>query len=181
VPVVHVANGLVQNELGGSIPFEQTDGRATVKLDIYLAYPNPLAKDPALRRFSPSPQYKAAEHFVFATPAAALVDAKQPTVPTVSLRWNRTGPWLPWMDMGDQPGELVYESEGRRVNRIDDLPPVLRDEIATRLPLYAHAPTCVTAGRNVTSWTYFAAHIDEYLRGERFPITAPNHDEECAK
>lgn len=178
VPVVHVANALVQNQLRGPLPIEIVDANAIVRLDIDVTYPNPLARDPQLQPFSPQPEYKASEHFAFATPASAL--DQEPTVPSVQLTWKRTGPWLPWMDMGDRAGELFYESEGRRTSGLDELPAFVRDDITTRLPLFAHAPACVTTGRNETSWTYFAAHIDEYLRGERFPVAAPVRTEPCA-
>lgn len=177
VPVVHVANARVQSTLAGA-PVAIADGIATFVLDIPIAYPNPLAGDPATRAYSPAARYEAGEMFTLAAPAEAVTGAA-PTVPWLQLTWHRVGPWLPWMAMGDRPGWLVYSAHGRRVSSLDELPPALRDVIA-RVPLYAHAPRCIVPGRNITSWTYFAAHLAEYQAGAAFPVpeTATN---ECAR
>jgi len=81
---------------------------------------------------------------------------------------------------GPRPGQLVYSAHGRRVASVDELPAVLRAELADRVPLYAHAPPCVLDARNETSWTYFARHFAEYRAGARFPLAAPVADEPCA-
>lgn len=41
VPVVHVANRLVQNELAGPVPLETSGDTSTLAIDIPLFYPNP--------------------------------------------------------------------------------------------------------------------------------------------
>lgn len=168
VPVVHVANARVQSTLAGA-PVAIADGIATFVLDIPIAYPNPLAADPATRAYSPAARYEAGEMFTLAAPADA-VTGDAPTVPWLQLSWHRVGPWLPWMAMGDRPGWLVYSAHGRKVAGVDELPPVLRDVIRARVPLYAHAPRCVEPGKNVTSWTYFAAHLADYEAGAVFPV-----------
>ncbi len=174
VPVVHVANARVQSALAGA-PVTIADGLATFVLDIPIAYPNPLAADPTTRAYSPAARYEAAEMFTLAAPAGA-VTGDAPTVPWLRLTWHRVGPWLPWMAMGDRAGWLVYSAHGRKVASITELPPVLRDAIA-RVPLYAHAPRCIAPGRNVTSWTYFAAHLAEYASGAMFPVPETAADE----
>lgn len=173
VPVVHVANHLVQMRLGGGSAVTFSDGRATVVVDVPLFYPNPLADDPA----GGGPSYQGGEFFVLGGPAAGL--AAGPTVSTLDLVWHRVGPWLPWMGQGDRPGYLVYRATGRKVASVDALPAFMRGELATRLPLFATAPTCVVDGPNQTSWTYFAQHRAAYQRGERFPIAAPVTPERC--
>ncbi len=178
VPVVHVANERVQNELAGPVPVTIADGTATIAFDIPLFYPNPLARDPATRSFDPSASYQAAELFAFAMPVEALA-GPSPTVPRLWFTWHRVGPWLPWMGMGDRPGVLMYSTRGRKVATWDELPPQLRAEIATRVPRYRHAPACVLPGKNETSWTYFARHLAAYQAGERFPIAAPVDPAEC--
>ena len=53
VPVVHVANRLVQSRLGAGVPMEVAGGRATLVIDVPLLYPNPLANDERTRPYSP--------------------------------------------------------------------------------------------------------------------------------
>lgn len=178
VPVVHVANDRVQNVLAGGVPMTVADDTATITFDIPLFYPNPLAGDPVTRAFDPSASYQAAELFAFATPFEAIVGSS-PTVPSLWFTWHRIGPWLPWMGMGERPGVLMYSTRGRKIAAWDELPTLLRDEIATRLPRYRHAPACVLAGKNETSWTYFARHLAAYQAGERFPIAASVDPAEC--
>lgn len=181
VPVVHVANRVVQFPLAGPVPLEiGSDGVATLALDIPVSYPNPLARDPATAAFSPAATYAAHEHFTFVTQATALRDPRSPTVPALSFTWQRVGPWLPWMDLGARPGVLVYSARGRKIAGVHELPAVLRGALAAELPLYRSAPRCIVDARNETSWTYFARHVDSYRDGARFPLPAPIDPEECA-
>ncbi len=180
VPVVHVANRLVQNPLLGPAPMTIADGVATVSFDVPVFYPNPLAADAETRPFSPEPSYQAMEMFTFWTPARELGDPRAATVASLSFTWHRTGPWLPWMAMKDRAGYLVYSARGRKLAGLDELPPLLRDEISTRLPLYADAPRCRVHAPNETSWTYFRRHVDAYRARARFPLPAPREPDECA-
>ena len=83
------------------------------------------------------------------------------------------------MKQGDRAGHLLYSAHGEKIASADQLPPLLRREIDERLPLYRHAPACRVDARNVTSWTYFAAHLAAYQAGARFPLAAPEDPEEC--
>ncbi len=176
VPVMHVANSLVQNELR-RVPISIVDGTATISIDVPLQYPNPLASDSALRQFSPMPRYEAGEFFTLSAPAAAL--ATGPTVPTLQLVWYRVGPWLPWMAMGERPGTLIYSARGRKLFDAAELPEVLQRVIDETVPVYRHAPRCRIAGHNVTSWTYFADHVAAYLAKDSFPVPEPERDDAC--
>lgn len=94
----------------------------------------------------------------------------------MTFTWNRLGPWLPWMNQGERPGHLLYSAHGHKLAADEVLPSALRDP---RLPLYEHAPPCIVAARNETSWTYFGRHVDDYLAGARFPLPAPVDPTEC--
>lgn len=181
VPVVHVANRLVQSRLGGGMPLEVAGSRATLVIDVPLLYPNVLARDERTRPYSPEADYQAIELFTLSAPAASLLAAGQPSVSEMALSWYREGPWLPWMKMSDRPGRLLYRAHGRRVDALADLAPLLQHELAERVPLYREAPRCVVKDRkNETSWSYFARVLDAYLAGERFPLPAPLDPTECA-
>ncbi len=177
VPVVHVANRVVQRELG-TARLVVADGVANLAIDVVMAYPNPLASDAALRAFDPAPTYRAAELFTLSADATAALDPARATVPTMSLVWTRVGPWLPWMHAtGD--GYLVYSARGRKLAAREPLPAALAHVIDERAPQYHHAPACVVVGPSVTSWTYFAAHLAAYLAGRTFPLAEPRV-ETCA-
>ncbi len=180
VPVVHVANSPVQGTFERAPEIHLAGGLATFALDIPLFYPNRLAADARLRAYSPAESYQAGEFFVFTAPAVAVQDEALTTVPAMSFTWQRVGPWLPWMKMGDRPGLMVYSARGQKVSGTSELPALLREELATRLPRFASAPGCYLAAMNETSWTYFARHLDAYLAGQRFPVPAPIGDEPCA-
>ncbi|MBZ0237026.1 MAG: DUF1838 domain-containing protein [Deltaproteobacteria bacterium] len=181
VPVVHVANRLVQSRLGAGVPLEVAGGRATLVIDVPLLYPNPLARDERTRPFSPLTEYQAIELFSLTTTASSLLAADQPAVAEMTLSWHREGPWLPWMNMGERQGHLLYRAHGRRVAGEAELAPLLRRELAERVPLYREAPRCLVKDqKNETSWTYFARALDAYLAGERFPLPASLDPSECS-
>ncbi|MBL9015971.1 MAG: DUF1838 family protein [Myxococcales bacterium] len=178
VPVVHVANRLVQNELGGSLPALVSGSLATISVDVPLGYPNPLAATPELAKLDPHPVYRAGEFFTFVTPLDPLLDAERATVSDVALAWHRIGPFLPWMAMGDRTGDLVYSAQGRKLAPGEHLAPELAQAI-DRVPVFRSAPACVVEGRNETSWTYFARHAAAYQRGARFPVDDTAADPPC--
>ncbi len=168
--VMHVANDPVQHQLRYPVPAQLAGNAASFVLEMFPTYPNPLGDRPKFRDYSPNPDYLASEFFQITVPLDELRDPERATVNTMTLAWNRIGPWLPWMKMGDRPGQLVYHAYGRRVSSYDVLSPLLRQEIKQRLPKYRHAPTSYTQKTNMTSWRYFEEHFDAYLQGDPFPI-----------
>ncbi|TAD78864.1 MAG: DUF1838 domain-containing protein [Oscillatoriales cyanobacterium] len=170
LPVVHVANDPVEAPLRGSFAATLAGDSAIFTCDVFPAYPNPLGNDPRFRDYSPDPNYSAAEFFKLAVPLAELFDADRPTVNSMTVAWHRIGPWLPWMKMGDRPGQLVYSACGQRVSGFEALPALLQTEIRDRLPKYRHAPTRPSQRKNMTSWQYFKENFEAYLRGELFPL-----------
>jgi Protein of unknown function (DUF1838) len=170
VPVVHVANSPVQGQFQGLVSVKIEGNLATFSFDFFPHFANPLANDRKFAEYSPQPTYQAAELFKFSVPSEELLNSNLASVSQLTLSWDRIGPWLPWMKMGNKPGYLVYSATGLKVNSWIDLPQVLKTEIETRVPLYKDAPTQFLDRENMTSWTYFKENFDAYLRGEQFPI-----------
>lgn len=170
--VMHVANDPVQGNFRGQFPAQIDDDTTTLAFDIFPAYPNPLA-DPKFAEYFPNPDYQAAELFKFKIPTAELFDENVLSVPKLWLTWDRIGPWVPWMKMGNRPGHLIYSATGKKIDNFDQLPQLLQDEINTRMPLYRHAPEAWLDVEDMTSWLYFEKHFDAYLAGETFPIPTP--------
>lgn len=171
VPVVHVANNPVQNSFNGKYPVSRDGDQVTFSLDIPLFYPNILASDPKFQDYSSAPLYQAGEFFKFTVPMQEIANASSVTATHVSGTWNRIGPWLPWMKMKGKPGQLVYSATMHKRLSFDELSPLLKQEITSRLPLYQEAPSCFLAVKNETSWIYFQKHFDDYLKGTRFPLS----------
>ncbi|MFN6486398.1 MULTISPECIES: DUF1838 domain-containing protein [unclassified Nostoc] len=170
VPVIHVANNPVQGKFEGNFPAQVDGDSTTFVFDIFPYYPNPLADDRKFAEYSPNPIYQAAELFKLTVPTADLFNPALKSVSELKLSWDRIGQWLPWMKMGDRPGQLIYSAVGSKVNGLTELPPVLQDEINNRIPLYKQAPKALIDGEDMTSWLYFQKHFQAYLAGEIFPL-----------
>ena len=170
LPVVHVANNPVQGLFKGKFPAQVNVDNTTFVFDLFTNYPNPLAGDPQFIEYSPQPTYQATELFKLTVPTEELLDPKITEVSKVILSWDRIGPWLPWMKMGNRPGQLIYSAQGLKIHSFSDLPEWLQAEINNRVPLYKHAPTEIIEGGNITSWKYFKQHFEDYLAGARFPL-----------
>lgn len=170
VTVIHVANNPVQGYFKGKFPAKVEGDTTTFVFDLFPTYPNALAEDPKFAEYSPNPTYQAAELFKLAVPTAELMQEDTVSVSKLILSWDRIGPWLPWMKMGDRPGHLIYSATGLKVNSVAELPSLLQEEINTRVPLYKDAPKDQLDTEDMTSWLYFKTHFDAYLAGEKFPI-----------
>lgn len=169
VTVIHVANNPVEGHFKGNFPGQVNGDITTFVFDLFPTYPNPLAEDPKFKEYSPQQTYQAAELFKLTVPTEDLLNPDAITVSKMFIAWDRIGPWLPWMKMGDRPGNLIYSASGQKVNSFEDLPPLLQEEINTRVPLYKDAAKA-PLDEDMTSWIYFQKHFEAYLAGERFPI-----------
>lgn len=175
VPVIHVANKLVQGHLKGTYPAEVKGDLTTLVFNLFPSYPNPLNEE-KFAEYSPNPTYQAAELFKFIVPTQELYNPETVSIAQPIISWDRIGPWLPWMKMGNKPGHLIYSAWGSKVESFTDLPQLLQDEMNTRVPLYKNAPESSQDDEDFTSWTYFKEHFEEYLRGDVFPV--PESEEE---
>ncbi|MCU0550180.1 MAG: DUF1838 domain-containing protein [Leptolyngbya sp. Prado105] len=171
LPVMHVANNPIQGHFKGQFPAQVDSETTMLCFDLFPAYPNPLS-DPKFAEYFPNPNYQAAELFKFVVPTTELFDDQLPLVSKLWLSWDRIGPWVPWMKMGDRAGHLVYSATGKKVDRFDHLPQLLQDEINRRIPLYRDAPEALLDMEDMTSWLYFQQNFDAYLAGEVFPLPA---------
>jgi hypothetical protein len=170
LPVVHVANSPIQGTFRHNIPAEVDGDTTTFIFDLFAHYPNPLADDPQFVEYCDRPMYNSVELFKLTVPTADLEDPSTTTVSKLTLSWNRVGPWLPWMKMGQRSGNLIYSAHGKKVKDFHELPAILKQEIETRIPMFKDAPSKKTEGTEMTSWEYFKQHFDVYSQGATFPI-----------
>ncbi len=171
LPVLHVANNPVQGRFKGTFPAQVDGENTTFRFVFFPTYPNLLAEDERFTEYSPNPIYQAAELFKLTVPNEDLFNPEIVSVSKLILSWDRIGPWLPWMKMGNRTGYLIYSASGCKVKSWAELPQVLQDEIRTRVPLYKDAPKSKLDTEDMTSWLYFKQSFDAYLAGETFPLS----------
>lgn len=99
-------------------------------------------------------KYHAMEIFDFAYDAEEILNKKNATAyPIVS--WVRISEWMPWMKMRGRAGQMVFNAMGNKLKSFDELPKVLKDEIALNYPAYTTPPPVDDARPNETTWTVF--------------------------
>jgi hypothetical protein len=135
-----------------AMPWRVKGDDVFLTFDVPLAYPNAL--QPAdYPEESSGPMYFATESFMFFAKMADFKNEKLTSVPS-TYSWARTGPWLPWMKMGQRPGYVLYTGQGKKLGSAAELDPVVREYTEKNHPDFMKAPaTLVTP--NETSWTYY--------------------------
>jgi hypothetical protein len=121
-----------------------------------LFYTNPLAGD--YQKYVGG-FYQATEMFNFMGDLDDLLDGTKPSADT-RVGWVRISGWLPWMQMSGRPGEVYFHTAGVKLASWDDLPEVMKKEIAANYPAYREPPPGDDPRPNETSWTYFKRHIE---------------------
>ena len=161
VPVVHVTNDPVNFQISGADVVEMGE-MVVFPMEVILTYESPLSVED-YPEYSASNTYESSELFNFFTTKAALRDPANDSVPA-HISWTRVGQYLPWMQVGQLQGHLVYHAQGRKLeNGWDDLPTDLRTWVEDNAPEYKRAPETQSWGSNMTSWRYFRRLLD---RGE---------------
>jgi hypothetical protein len=161
--VLHVANDPVNSVMGApdrrrAFPFERQGPDLLLTFNVPLSYPNPL--QPAdWPEESTGEVYAGSEHFLFFAKAAE-VEEPSATNAHATIGWTRIGPWLPWMKMAGQPGNLLYIAHGAKIGGIADLPADMQAQVRERFPEYATAPR-EWVQPNETSWTYYRKVMQE--------------------
>lgn len=169
VEVLHVWNDpvnskwLLSSKSGDfGVPFDDVGDEVYFRVEVFLKYPSPLPRS-RFPRYSQADDYQAAELFQFFTRRRDLEDDSLATVPA-RLSWTRIGPFLPWMEMGDRPGQLVYHTYGKKLpGGYSELPPRIRAEVEAKRPEYKTAPTEYKEP-NQTTWRAFRSILQQ--RGE---------------
>jgi hypothetical protein len=75
----------------------------------------------------------------YLSPRAALADAALDSVPA-SVSFHSVSGWIGWMNMGDRPGSMLSRASGRKVARLDDIPPGFLRILRGRYPELAKDP-----------------------------------------
>jgi hypothetical protein len=175
--VIHVANDPVNgrptfgiNADGSERAFEYRDvnGQYLINYEIPLFYHNAMGGN--YQKYIGG-TYHATEIFDFNGDLDELLDPDQSVAyPVVS--WVRLAQWLPWMEMNGRAGMLYFNAMGRKLQSYDQLPELMKAEIAENYPEYTAPPPLDDTRRNETSWTYMKKIIDS--RAEK-PAESGHH------
>lgn len=165
VEVMHIANDPVNQRPQFPIGADGTPYRINARregrwffqpFEAPLFYTNPLAGD---YQDYVGGKYHAMEIFDFAYDAEEMLNTRNPTAyPIVS--WVRISDWMPWMKMRGRQGQMVFNAMGNKLRSFDELPKVIKDEIALNYPAYTTAPPGDDARPNETTWTVFKKRVD---------------------
>jgi hypothetical protein len=172
--VLHVANDPVNQrptfarspEGNYQFPGAVKDGQVMLTVEVPLLYPNPLGGE---YQAYVGGSYQAIELFNFFMREDDLRDATRNGVENVFVSWGRMSQWLPWMEMGDRPGQLIFHAAGLRLKRWEDLPDVIKREIEANYPAYKAPPPLDDTRPNETSWTYFKKVLDAKRNQRKSP------------
>jgi hypothetical protein len=164
VEVMHIANDPVNSRPSFpkgadgkpySISLTRIGDTVLMPLEAPLYYVNPLAGD---YQDYVGNKYHAMEIFDFSMPATAL-DTKVASVhPTVA--WVRISDWMPWMMMEGRQGQMVFNAMGVKLTSFEELPEVMKAEIAKNYPDYTAPPPVTDTRPNETTWTVFKKKIE---------------------
>lgn len=125
--------------------------------EIFLNYKSPLSRKEYPNQ-AQSDTYQSTEMFQFFCKRQDMLSNKASADCLIS--WVRVGQWLPWMEMGDRPGRLIYHCRGRKLkNGFADLSDSVRTFVLEQHPEYSAAPTNYSTP-NETSWTYMKKLLD---------------------
>ena len=162
VRVMHVANDPVNFGVG-TVDYRKLGDRVSFFSDVLLAYRSPLADNEAYAPYSASNVYQSNELFNFYVNYKDLENEDLQSVP-VEISWSRIGQYLPWMQMGDRPGQLIYHVRGFKVlGGVDNLPQRLREwTINVAGEKFLRAPETVPTNYqpNATTWRVFKSALD---------------------
>ncbi len=167
--VLQVANDPVNNLLNppgrpSTVPWVEAGDQLMLTMNIPLTYPNPLPPKDYPKQSS-GDMYMGSEHFMFFTPRADMENPALAQAPA-TYGWSRTGPWLPWMEMGQAPGGLLYIAQGNKKASISELPADIQELVRTTYPEYATAPK-KWVEPNMTSWTVYKKWAESQKKGKK--------------
>jgi hypothetical protein len=166
--VVHIANdpvnsrGVLTADMGFNESLITIDGRVFWNIEVPLLYPNVLQGD-AFKEYvgTNKKMYQAIEMFNFSVDEKELVNPKKAKADNVNISWARVCQWLPWMEMGDKDGWLIYNGQGKKITNFEQMAQPLKDFIRKNYPEYTQAPPLDDKRPNETSWSFFKKWLEK--------------------
>ncbi|MFT7286528.1 MAG: hypothetical protein ACI87W_000634 [Halieaceae bacterium] len=122
------------------LPFQIiSDDTVALATDIHLYYPSALQPDKWPRE-SAGKFVRVSEMFRYVISRDQLEDSSVTAIEYTGA-WSRVNPWMPWMLMGQAPGNTLYMGSMGAYNHLDMLSPQVRAYAQKHHPMYFDAPT----------------------------------------
>jgi len=137
------------------LPWYQHGDMLEMEIHIHLAYPSALQPDKWPRE-SAGPIAQVSEFFAHHVKAEDMQNRKLTTVDYTGT-WNRITPWLPWMLMGQAPGQCQYAcfmGTTKDLEQVLDRP--VLDYCHKNYEKYFEAPKVWSDDRSLSSLEHYA-------------------------
>ncbi len=167
VAVMHVTNDPVNaREPSFSLGRDGTPYRTALRqyedmvvqsIEVPLFYTNPLAGD---YQDYVGGQYHAMEIFNTFYKTKEMLDPKSKRIADSRISWQRISKWLPWMQMGERDGLMVFNATGFSTFAANKIPAKLWALVDARWPVYRLPPPVDDTRPNATTWSVFKAKVD---------------------
>jgi hypothetical protein len=120
------------------LPWGLNGNTVTHDADIHLYYPAALQPDKWPRE-SAGPMNQVSELFRYFIRREDLENPKLTHLPHNGV-WARITPWLPWMLMGQAPGNIYYMGRFSSIEEPEMAPPAVLARVREKYPKYLTAP-----------------------------------------
>jgi len=168
VEVLHILNDPVNRVYrleGGFIdpPYDHMvfGDRIVFQIDVFRAEENPITRE-EYPLHSQQNVYQSCELWAI---SGSMEEVANPDVTTANnhTAWARNGMWLPFMEMGNRLGHMVYHSQSfKLMDGVAGLPKYIRDYTEKNHPKYLEAPKeWLGMSQNENTWSYSQKIIDE--------------------
>ena len=167
VEVVHIANDPVNGifSLEGMGPLSAPYPYVSYGDDIVFQWNFFIFKPAAMTRaeyplYSSGDMDQHAELWGIAGKKSEIVNPDI-TSASCTMSWGRVADWLPFMEMGNSPGKMVFHSHSvKLMNGPSDLPRVILDYTEKNFPKYLSAPTEWNGPQMTSSAGEFKKRVD---------------------
>jgi len=174
VEVLHILNDPVNRVYrlkGGFIeppyPHVVVGDRIVFQLDVFRAEENPISRE-EYPLHSQQSVYQSCELWAISGSVKEVANSDI-TSANNHTAWARNGMWLPFMEMGNRLGHMVYHSQSfKLMDGISQLPKYIREYTEKNYPKYLEAPKVWNGMKNnENSWSYSKKIIDEKRKSGR--------------
>ena len=159
VEVLHILNDPfvrdhVLADAGGTwaVNYWERDGSVLLYRSVMISREPDLSPE-AYPLYAQAATYDFGEFYSNVLDRADIDDTERTSIPVMTAN-SRVGQWVPWMEMGQRQGWQINQLRGKKLDRVEDLPPKTLAWLDRNAPGMLEAPTEVT-GENVNSWKTF--------------------------
>lgn len=140
------------------LPSQRLGKQVVWHRELFPNYPSPLPRRDYPHN-SQSDTFQAGEFTQYIVEQSDLDDVHLDSVPAI-FTFTEVLPWLPFMEMGDAPGNVILVCRGNKLaGGFQDLPEEIKDFTRQQFPAFITAPESYTEP-NDTPWGSFKRQLD---------------------